>query len=337
MEEDIQVWLDSTRENSQFQLEYWKNRGLDDPDGWGDLLASSFQDGSAVTGRGILLTGGDSHGKHAVALQVLGLLKPEAYEGIFLSGTELGADGFTKAKKRLDSLLDHFYDNGMGLCLILDDMEECDCRREILRFLGQKLCEYSLYREELTPLFLILMDDREKDLSGMLRDCLQLCCLQLPSKARRAAYLEIHGRSLRNYLSLEVFAQVTEGVSYVQLQDLISLAECYVDSLDGRGLSEEELKTFLADRMPESSSEQPIKTLCRSVQQLVEQLPELIKNAPAARAVAQPVLSQPTQQPQLSSVPGRDEIEKMPPRQLAIDLFGEEFVSDMQQSVMIMQ
>lgn len=338
MEEDIQVWLDSAREESQFMLEYWKTRELGDPDEWGSLLASSFQDGGAVTGRGVLLAGGDNHSKQAVALQILGLLKPEAFEGIFLNGADLSDGGFAQARKKLDGLLDHFYDKGMGLCLVLDGLEECACRPEILRFMGQKLCEYTMYSEELTPLFLILMDDREQDIPGLLRDCLQLCRLQLPNKTKRAAYLETHAKSLRNYLSLEIFAKATEGISYVQLQDMISLAEHYVDSRDGRALSDEELKTFVAGQMPDLVSEQPLKTLCKSVQQLVEQLPKIIRNAPVANVVQQPqIQAQAAPQAQLSSVPGREEIEKMPPRQLAVDLFGEDFVSDMQQSVMIMQ
>ena len=342
MEQDIQLWLNDTCNDSQFQYEYWKSRELDDFDGWGALLAPSFHDGSSVTGRGILLTGGDSHGRQAVAIQVCGLLKSEAYEVIFLNGDELCDKGFAQAQKRLDALLDCFYDKGMGLCLILDDMEECDCRRKILRFLGLKLCEYNIYREQYTPLFLIVIDNREQDMPVLLRDCLQLCRLRLPNKTRRAAYLEKHAKSLRNYLSLKVFAQVTDGVGYDQLQDLISLTENYIDSLDIRGLSDEELKRFLSDHMPDASAEQPVQALCRSVQQLVDRLPEMLKNLPVAHTVSQPIASQqsssqPDLEAQLASLPGRADFEKMPPRQLAIELFGEEGVADLQQAYQMMQ
>ncbi len=336
MEKEIQAWLKGICDVSQFRLEYWKARELDDPDGWGSLLAPSFQDGDSVSGSGILLTGGDSHSKISFAMQVLNLLKPEAYDGVFISGTDLGADGFAQTLKKLNSLFDYFNNKGMGLCLILDDLDEYAYRRNLLQFLGHKLCEYNMYGGELAPLFLLIMDEHEQDIPALLRDCLQLCRLQLPNKAKRSVYLEIHAKSLRNYLSLEVFAQATEGASYVQLLDMITLAENYIDSLDGRGISDDELKAFLADQMPNCTSDNPLNEINKSIQQMIEQL----KNLPVGGGGGPYTPHKPIDpKPPLTNDNRvtREDIENMPPKQLATELFGEDRVKELLQPAVITQ
>lgn len=331
MEEEIRSWLDSTLADSRFQWEYWKAQRLPDLDDWGSLFAAFLQDRTSVSGSGILLTGADNHSKQFAAVQMLGHLIAESYEGVFLDGMELGTSGAIQAKQKLNCLLDHFYDAGMGLCLILEGMESCPCRRELLRFLGQKLCEYRMYQDQLTPLFLILLDDQEQDIPGLLRNCLRLCRVQLPNRERRAAYLAQHAKSLRHYLSLEVFAQSTEGASYKQLQDLVVLTEGYVDSRDGQGMSDEELRTLLAGQMPLPAQEDAMQSICQSVQQLIEQLPQLIKNAGGGTGGGLPgPNSPPVSQPPISDgIPTKADIENMPPLALAVELFGEQAVEEM--------
>lgn len=339
MEENIQNWLDNTVRDSQIRWECAKAEAWDDPDGWGGVFAAFLQECDPVSGCGILLTGADSYGKQSAAMELLRLLSSDAYacEGVFLDGMELSTCGAQQAIVRLDALLDRFYDMQKGLCLILEGMEECPCRRELLHFLGQKLCEYRMYREEFTPLFLILIDDREQAIPASLRSSLRLYRMSLPDQSRRTAYLEEHARSLRNYLSLELFSRATEGASYMQLRDMISAAGYLVDSRD-RALSDEELTAFLAGQMPVSAPENMTQKLYQSVRQLAEQLPQILKDISAGRVVSQghdPV--QLEQQPQVPLDQGkyladkRQQIEQMPPRELAIELFGEEAVDRMRQ------
>lgn len=347
--EDIRSWLDSVLENSRIRWEYMQTQDQDDPDGWGEIFAASLQEGaSVVSGCGLLLTGADSYGKQSAAAQMLALLVNEAYEGVFLEGTELCDGGIRQAKARLDALLDCFYDAGKGLCLILEGLEDCPCRRELLNFLGQTLCVYRT-RDDYTPFFLILLDDREQDIPGLLRGRLRLCRMCLPDLARREAYLKQNARSLRNFLSLEVFARATEGASYAQLQDMISVVGCLVDSRDVVTLPDAELTAFLAGQMPAPRPEDAMQTLCRSVQGLVDQLPELLKEAAAMRqtvpAVVSPVQTVPARAPMPVAVDQgsfmdskRREIEQMTPWELAVDLFGEKGVGDLRnQTVMLQQ
>lgn len=345
MEEDIQSWLDNTVKDSQTRWECARTEALDDPNGWGDIFAAFLKEGDSVSGYGILLSGADSYSKQSAAIQMLRLLDPDAYEGVFLDGMELSSCGARQAKVRLDGLLDRFYDMGKGLCLILEGMEECPCRREMLSFLGQKLCEYWIYREEFTPLFLILIDDQEHAIPNLLRSRLRLYRASLPDQSRRTTYLEKHGRSLRNYLSLDLFARSTEGASYMQLRDMIFAAGYLVDSRDGRALSDEELTAFLAEQMPALALEDITQKLYQSVQQLAEQLPQFLKDDSAHRMDSQNGynVAQLEQQtlPQLQVLPDqgnylgdkRQQIEQMAPRDLAIELFGEKAVNDIRQMI----
>lgn len=338
MAEDILGWLDGTIKDSQLQWEYIQTQPQDDPDRWGDIFAASLQETDSFSGCGLLLTGADSYSKQSVAIQMLRHLVNDAYEGVFLDGMDLSSRGAAQAKARLDGLLDRFYDAGTGLCLILSGMEESPCRQELLQFLGQRLCEYRVYQDTLTPLVLILLDDREQSIPALLRGRLRLCRVSLPDQSRRAAYLKKHAASLRNYLSLELFARKTEGASYAQLQDMICVAGCLVDSRDGSALSNEELTAFLAGQMPPPAPEDAMQTLCRSAQQLLEQLPQLLKNAATERVTAQPI--QQAAPRVAAAVDGaafmndkRQEIEQMPPRDLAVELFGQETVDNMCMSV----
>ncbi len=328
--EDVMGWLDSTLAESQFQWEYWKQQRLPDPDGWGSMFHCLLQSRTSVSGRGLLLTGADSYSKQAAAVQMINLLVAEDYETVFLDGMELSDGGMSQARQKLDQLLDHFYDAGKGACLVLEGLEECVCRRELLRFLGQKLGEYRMYQDQLTPLFLILLDDRQQDIPGMLRSCLRLVRLQLPDREHRMVYLSQQAKSLRHYLSLEVFAQTTEGVSYVQLQDLIDMMEEYVDSLDGQVVSDDDLRAMLSQQLVIVQQDQSMQNLCQSVQQLVEMLPKLIREGSSGRE-RQPQ-PQPQPQPVPTPIPGpgpMTDFDKIPPLELSVQLFGQEAVDEL--------
>lgn len=326
--DDMHSWLDGLLSDSRIQLEYWKAQELDDFDGWVGILAASLQSGDAINGRGVLLTGADSHSRYAIAAQIAELLEQAEFDGLFLDGMELGCDG-TAARKKLDALLNHFFEEGRGLCLVLDGMSECPCGREVLRYLGQKLCESRMNPDEGVQLFVVLTE--QLPIPALLRNCLLQMRLQLPNEERRMAYLEQYGKTLRNYLSLAIFAQCTEGVSYVQLQDLIGLAEGYLDSLDGRGMSEKELKEFLAAQMPVQTKDPMLQTLCDSVQELVEHFKKMPASVPVPVQVQTTVTSAVVNPTPVSNTEGgtsRESIENAPPIEVANDLWGKDIVEE---------
>lgn len=336
MADPIQTWLEITLEDSLIRWEYLQSKRLDDTFGWGAIFAASVADNPDVNGSGLLLTGPEGCGKHTAALHMMKQLKLQGYGMLFLEGTELASLGAGQAMQRFDALLDRFYKEGKSLCVCLEGLENCSCRRELLTYWGRALLNYLLYPEQFRPLFLILIDSQEQDIPALLRDRLRLCRMSLPDSDRRAAFLERRARNIRNDVSLQVFAQATKGASYSQLLDMIDNVQDLLDSREG-GLEDETLQRFLAQQMPAPSQEAASRTIAQSVQQLLEQLPRLLQGQVRSGMLAElPPLQ--GHQPGVNATPldpanfvasRRLEVENMPPKQLAIELFGEESVNQM--------
>lgn len=329
METDIQSWVDDIQERSKFQWEYRTFRKEEYPEDYNGILETYPKDSSKFRGCGILLTGNDRYGSQAAAIKMLEHLGSVGCEGVFLDGMELSEYGAAQAKDRLNGLLDFFYDENKSLCLILEGMEECLCRWELLKFLGEQLWESLLYKEQRIPLFLILIDNREREIPSLLRNRLRLCRTNIPSQAQRAVYLEKHAKYLGNYLSLEQFAQLTEGADYAQLRDMIALADRLIQSRHDRALTEEELTEFLAEQMPPLSPEKTTQQLYRTVKELADQLPQILSGIAATPNVSTVVANQGSpvaaeiQNEAAYLADKRKETEEMAPNLLCAEVFGE--------------
>ncbi len=337
MEKQTEKWLESTLEMSQIQWGYWCDRDLTCPENWKDEFSAFLQNHPALGGCGLLLTGADSYTKQLVAMQMVDLL-PEDFSCVFLHGGELAEGGIAEAKAKLQCIFDHFSEEASSLCLLLEGMEDLSCRRELLHYLGQKLCKCR-YEEQASQLFLILQDDQDAQIPALLRSHLQLCRLQMPNVQQREAYLEHHAKMVKKYVSLQVFAETTAGVGYAQLQDMIQLVEMRLDMLDGRGLSVQELRDLLATQLPAKTADPMMQDLCDSVKELVEQMKKMPAAVPVS--VQTPVVNQDNVQTPIPATEGhatRESIENAPPIQTATALFGEEKVEEMRKLAMaIMQ
>lgn len=337
MGDDILSWLDDTIQHSAFQWEFIQANIPYDPNGWYDIFSASLQEYYTFSGHGILLTGTDNYGKQSAAVQMLRLLTSDAYayEPVFLDGAELASCSAEQTKARLRSLQDRFYDDRKGLCLVLEGMEDCPIRRELLVFLGQRMCQYRMYSEELTPMALILIDDREADIPALLRGHLRLYRCNLPNRSQRMKYLENIGESLKKYLSLELFATATEGASYAQLQDMISAVGSLIDSQDLVKLPDAQLTDFLHSQMPPFPEDPAAEKICSAIQQLTEQLPQLLANIPQAQpgTAGKTVGSAVETAEDITSADSfdlkkeRKRIEALPSWELAEELFGKDGIA----------
>lgn len=334
MDSKVQSWLDATLERSELQWDYLQAGELDDTFGWGAIFQARLQVDSDVSGCGLLLTGPQGCGRHAAAGHMMKLLFAEGYDSVFLDGLDLGSVDFETARGRLDALFDRFYEQGKGLCICLEEMEDCPHRRQLLTYLGQTLYKCLIYRQELTPVFLILIDDRT-DQPQILRDRLRLCRMSIPDLSRRTAFLERKARLLKHSVSLQVFAEATEGASYGQLLDMIANVEGLVDSEGGVAVADEPLRAFLKTQLPPATEQETMKLLAQEAQKLVEQLPKMLKDAASAVRVGTVVgpVTEPDHASQQDSLTGnpadaRRKIEEMKVSQLATELFGEEGVNE---------
>lgn len=329
MEMSVQRWVEDIQVRSIFQWEYRTFRKDEYPEDYKEILETFPKDRRKSRGGGILLSGNDHYASQAAAVKILEHFVLDDFVGIFLDGMELSEFGAEQAKARLNGLLDSFYDEGKCLCLILEGMEECTCRRELLIFLGEQLWESLLYGDQRIPLFLIFIDNRESEIPGLLRNRLQLYRTNVPSRSQRSNYLEKHAKYLAEYLSLELFVQLTEGADYIQIRDMIAMADRLIESRHGRMLTDGELTEFLAKQMPPLSQEKTTQQLVQKVKELADQLPQLLSGIAADQqavpvAVAHvPAVTSGIQNEVAYLEDKRKETEEMSPKLLCADVLGE--------------
>lgn len=340
MAERLQEWVSATVEDSQAQWAYIQELELDDTFGWGSMtgVLLSRLGSSGVSQKelsrnscGLLITGPEGCGKHNTAAHMMVQLQEE-YEMIFLNGMTLGALGSVKSRQFLEALLEHYINEDKALCIQLEDMEDCPCRRELLTYFGQQLRNYRI--ADFPPLFLILIDGREQDIPSCLRSQLLLCRMSLPTQAQRMEFLKVHAKELRNTLSLTLFARATEGANFAQLLDMIAAVTWLVDSHDLMTLPDADLLEFLATQMPVPSKEDALQKLTVTAQNLMEQLPQILKNAAAAipaggTVVQQVTTATPAPQPVAPNTNDyvgqeRKRIENLAFKDLANELFGKD-------------
>lgn len=336
---ELQAWLDHRIKLSDPMYDLIED--LDDTFSWGarfDHMWSSQSDRPC----GLLLTGPNGCGKHTAASHMFRILN-ETHSVLLLDGRELCASGYASAVKRLEFVCTHpncdDHGNPYPWCLILEGMESCSCRQEILTILGQLLTASWLKNRNQPSLFVILIDSSEADLPSILRSRLRLCRMALPTARCRSAWLKKNGSEMLQFaVNLDLLVRSTERFTYAQLADaawnLRDLLSCL--PADTSFLPDEELKAFLLSQRPAMEDGDPMQSLALSAQQFLEQLPELMKHMGTAVTVAGSDHSQTSAKPVNENIeavgvpgqPSRESLENMPTKNLASDLLGKEFVSE---------
>jgi hypothetical protein len=110
--------------------------------------------------------------------------------------------------------------------------------------------------------------------------------MSLPNAYQRKKLLDGIASDIRKYIPMEDFAAKTEGATCAQLADMVSGLRAMVDAWD-RGIAGEEFESFIASQMVPAGSRDMLKQLIQSAQQLLQQLPDLMKNTAAVAAIRQ--------------------------------------------------
>ena len=293
MERDNELaWLKRVQLYSQLVSEYLLTQAPDDSFGWGRILQNMwFPTGSEQpSGTGLLLVGPAGCGKHTAVHHMLRLLpqsprveidgKAEApYAAVFLDEDSLvdPEEDFSVCRARLNLLLDHYYDLGRGLFLVLEHCSRLPFKRKLFRFLEEQLVTYFLSRGESSlssgpkdrlrpfaepsespypPLLLVLLEEEEPDLPALLRSRLQLCRMSRPDLYRRKEFLLNHDlqnvhADLDELYPGKNLADLTEGLSYAQLEDLLADLRAMTADLQ-HPVSLEEENSLRLSQLPES-------------------------------------------------------------------------------------
>ena len=341
----VKQWLEQTRSSGELLEGYCAAVTPDDSSGWGQALLRMWlpSPDTRPTGTGVLLAGGEGSGRHTAALSLARELLMRNYGLVLLGGADLEPDageGFPGVRARLEALLDDFADKHRGVCMIVEDLTRSTCRRELVRYLGDILCTYFLCRgpdyaaggpkdtfafrsdipaaQAAAPLFLILIEEREQGITGLLRSRVQLCRLTNPGPQERLRFLSGHEAAfIPDKLKGEEFVERTQGLSYAQLEDLVNSMNARADA------DRDTLLRLLESQLPAQSTQ---RQLLRRLDSLLEQLPALAVAAPAVRSV-EPRETQAAAPAQKTAEPlSMDALEGEDPRDSAIALFGRDWV-----------
>ena len=247
--------------------------------------------------------------------------EPESpYVCVFLEGEDLLSpeEDFTACRERLTALMDHCYDRHRGLFLVLESTASLPWSRKLYRFLEQQMAYYYLYRGKASlycgpkdqpnsqmegedeqmfqPFFLVLLEEEEPKLPALLRRRLQLCRMTKPDRLRREQFLK--NRDL-GYLHVNLdelypgqsLADLTEGMSYAQLEDLINgLSALTADVYDPVTLEEEDV--LRREQTPRQTRSELQQALWAKAEAALDRLPELLALRPA------PLYEQPAAEPE---------------------------------------
>ena len=289
---ELQSWLNNLNKSSEplchlinLTIEAENNdeqiRPLDDTFGWGVRFSQMLKKKTLDKPRGLLLTGPNGCGKHTAAAHMAHALY-NTHCPLLIGGRDLCSEGYASATRRLRYVLDHpnVIDGQIyPWCLILDDLEDFDCRRDLLSWLGLVM-DMTWYESEGDPsLFVILIDSCDVDIPSNLRRHLRLCRMSTPGASQRKAYLESSRfPMIQNNVNLKLLVSSTEGFTYAQLADLAQNLECNLYCLpsDQPAFSDQDLMEFLQEQTPDASTGDPLQSLAQSARQFIEHLPDLL-------------------------------------------------------------
>lgn len=332
-------WIDLVVSESETLQNIILNQRLDDSFELGRSLKAFAQMDLSERSAGVLLIGSDGTGKHHAAYHIIQALEDQnndSFVPMFLHGFMIAeqAAGFHVVPARLSALLGHFRERGQGVCLVLDEPEECPYCRQLYLSLGaavQKTRGFGSESEQ--ELFLILIAKQRPSLPSLLQDELMTIVCELPTLDQRKTYLDRRAKAIRRDISLEQLAELTENCSYRALGEITDRIQLFLDSFDTAPNDETLLHLInqLREQIPQER-ENPVAQSINSLRQVMEEMVGKLSNlsfaantSPANNFVQDIQLA-----PQTSSIsnplnPTMEEIENMPVRELSADLFGEEF------------
>ena len=337
------------------KTDFFLDRSEDDSCGKGAVFRELWSLPSEQRPGGILFTGPEGSGRHNTAANLAGWLADRhKYDVIFLSGAELccGAEEFSDVKERFDAVLDDCYDNGFRpLCIILERPEECSWGEQLSDFLGKILFEYKQMEnhpdEEMRypALFMIFLPEQKWNVPAFLRRQLRICSFSLPDRDQRLAFSVNHGADeLGDFIAIDTLADITEGMNYFQLADVIENARLTAMSIENGKTSSDILsvETLIRSQLPDIPEKDKREKLEKKLGTFLEELPKAlmrirIGGAVQTAAVSAPAAVMPAVSAQSdaaeNAVPGTTSIEDLEKMRVA-ELISTAFDKDIADSLL---
>ncbi|MBR4308135.1 MAG: ATP-binding protein [Oscillospiraceae bacterium] len=219
--------------------------------------------------KGVVLSGPEGCGKHTLAAHIIQLFRRRVADCqfLFLDGAELENDGVKATTlcdflgRFLDDCYDGFYydfnDNDelkrtksniapLDSVVLIEEPEHYSAWKKILPFLQKNVLQYSL-EPDLPRLFVLILSADSVKLPSLLNGRLRSLFVSRPEKKLRIRFAQNRGGELLNSLSATRVAELTEGMTYTQLQDALDATNYLVAS---GSFNKEMLEDFLGSQRP---------------------------------------------------------------------------------------
>lgn len=254
LKKNVEQWCDTMFRESEAVSKFIYASKYDDTSGYGNVAMQYFRQLPKRAG-GLWLCGPEGCGKHTAAnfaVKFLRDIENAEYKDmlddssaeqeteinfiptLFLSGTDIpiSEDPAAASDILIDCLLDPYMKDA-GVCLVLEDMDQCSSADIFLTKLGRRMCRFwDLQADPMTNLLVILIDTGKLRVPPVLRQHLLRCDIQPPTFNMRYMYIRKRWKQLRSTTGAESFpelshdqlAELTEGCTFRQLADITEQA-----------------------------------------------------------------------------------------------------------------
>lgn len=367
LQENISEWIEELQYQSYEKLLYLDCDPPDDVFGWGEIIqtALNYPVGQLRRNPGFLLTGESGCGKHTAADHAVKFLtspdgwaletnSEKPFKAVYIEGENLiflesQNNRVSLVYEYLNGLLD-FYE-GIPLCIIVDHPEKTALSMEFLRQLGRFSCMYSVHDDELAPLVLIVITDKEEIIPNQLRKRLNLCRMTRPSFRQRLNYFMKHsqqtilGEILSTENGFDSLAEISEEMTYAEIRDLTENLIAYSNC---GGYDCKDVISLAMTQIPVKCSDDIKDEILRKLNNLIDDLPDIIGNLSSIFGekintsqiitAKETIQSKPHSDIQddiyneygkIDKIKFRQHMDNITTGQLAIDVFGEEEVIEL--------
>ncbi len=315
-------WKESVLLYSAILLDEYKQYQSSDIDDWeGKAWAVVPHIGEQK--KGIILEGEKGQGKHTALASFLIAFEEYGYSITILDQSLLpdDTDEFRIFQSYIDQLV---LENDSGnYLLVIDDIDSSECGEKVLNTIPFLCNRYSSEHVESQMAF-IAISNKPLSLSSLLARMTNRFVLSKPTSEQRRRMIIRRNKDIEKLLDPEELISKTDSCSYKDLDDIISFMEIESVSNEKNRFNSEEIERIIGayvegpkhDAQEIGLSDLYLQKMIQSVANATEDKSSEKTDTKETDMTLDDVLNK------------RTDIESLPPRQLAYDLFGAEYVDN---------
>lgn len=336
---DYTQWSNRLRAESGMYLEMYRPYKSHDLNDWEGKAWYTLSKLGAERPSGILLDGPLGCGKHTALASYLVALEDSGNNIFILSRKTMPKTvaEYEVFEEYIDRLFDECIEENKPCAIVFDQVEKYEYIDDLLDLLTYYACVYK--SGEYPPLFFMVISNEVLEVPSMLSELTVSYHFGNTTYKQRVRFIENRGKQLDGIVSLECLAKKLGDCTYGQLNKIISYIENKISTEYLSAISDDELEEIVKAQLQFKTKKDSLERIADELEVLLENVPELLANAGSVRNSSDSeVENSETKEVSITENQGefvnskRKEIVEMPPKQLALKLFGEERVNSLIES-----